>query len=39
MRKCEACRYLAFGDGDDCKHCGAAMPSAEPAMVPAAAGV
>ena len=27
MRKCPACGYLLFGDGETCKHCGAALPS------------
>ncbi len=26
MRKCPDCGYLIFGDGDACKHCGAALP-------------
>ena len=27
MRKCDACGYLLFGDGDSCNHCGAPLPA------------
>src|SRR2546423_2243604 len=41
MRKCAACEYLLFGDGDTCNHCGAELPrvtaAATTATVPAAA--
>jgi hypothetical protein len=28
MRKCPQCGYLAFGDSETCKHCGAVLPLA-----------
>lgn len=37
MRKCAACGYLRFGDGDTCNHCGAAIAVAAPAVVTRAA--
>ena len=33
MRKCPQCGYLVFGDGETCKHCGAALPLAAPALM------
>ena len=40
MRKCPQCGYLVFGDGETCKHCGAALPlaaAAPPVPAPALA--
>jgi hypothetical protein len=37
MRKCPACGYLLFGEGDACKHCGAAVPHMVAAVVGASA--
>lgn len=37
MRKCPACGYLLFGDGDACKHCGAELTSLAGAPAPVGA--
>jgi len=36
MRKCPTCSYLLFGDGDTCKHCGAALSLASAVAAPPA---
>ena len=37
MRKCPTCGYLLLGDGDTCKHCGAALPLVSVAVAPVGA--
>jgi hypothetical protein len=39
MRKCPACGYLLFGDGETCKHCGADLDGARSVPAPPFPGV
>jgi hypothetical protein len=37
LRKCAACEYLLFGDGETCNHCGAELPRVSAAATSASA--